>query len=167
MLKKLLLFLLFLVPLLAEEDEIPYATAEGQALLSREDFLIEGLVSPLSGQLSLKVRDLVIKGAGTLSLTRTYFPPYMPCVFPSHKGEKGDVDLHYLYSHLQEQYKGWLFLPHQFLSYNISTGVCVFTDQGGLTLGFHVGEKTRLLFYKQKDIFNYGKQIHMGRCCNC
>ena len=71
---KILAFIIFLLPLIGfgEEgldDPVTLSTPEEIATLScPSKRLVGGLVSPLSGQLSLQAKDLVVKGAQDIIL---------------------------------------------------------------------------------------------------
>ncbi|MGE5196252.1 MAG: hypothetical protein ACM3JI_02855, partial [Anaerolineae bacterium] len=92
-----------------EDDGLALSTPEQIATLTADaDFLIEGLISPMSGQLCLRKTDLIAKGAQSLFMSRTYIPPYMPCSFAPSKKQ----DRYHLFFHLMRTYQGWIYLPH-------------------------------------------------------
>jgi len=119
-----------------EEDfseELVLSTPDQLASLTSEpSFLIGGLVSPLSGQLSLRKTDMVVKGAQDIVLSRVYIPPYMPTEFVKHE----QYEKLYLHKHLCANYKGWQFFPHLSLKFDpklMEVRVC---DPSGATLDF-------------------------------
>ncbi|MBS0621657.1 MAG: hypothetical protein JSR80_01700, partial [Verrucomicrobia bacterium] len=128
------------------EERLVLSSPEQIATLNSEpDFLVGGVVSPLSGQPVLRQNDMVIRGAQDLVLSRTYIPPYMPVSLSSVKGEKGDIDNFYLFSHLQDHYRGWQSFPHLRLELDCPSSTVRFTDRYGSTLDFCVKEgKTTL-----------------------
>lgn len=132
----------------AEEpsEELLLSTPDQFAtLISEPDQLVGGLISPLSGQLALKERDLLVKGAQNIALIRVYIPPHMPASFPKHKQCAEEYQKKYLYRHLREGYVGWQFLPHRALQFNSKTGELRLSFPSGATLDFRiVGSKTVL-----------------------
>ncbi|MBS0622244.1 MAG: hypothetical protein JSR80_04735, partial [Verrucomicrobia bacterium] len=128
-----------------EERSILSSPEQIATLNSEPDFLIGGVVSPLSGQPVLRQTDMVIRGAQDLVLSRTYIPPYMPVSLSSVKGEKGDVDNFYLFYHLQDHYRGWQSFPHLRLELDCPSSTVRLTGRHGSTLDFCVKEgKTTL-----------------------
>ncbi len=108
------------------------------ALTSEPDYLIGGVVSPLSGQLVLRQTDLTIKGAQNIILSRTYIPIYMPCFFPRHKHGQKEYDKKYLQRYLSANYQGWVFYPHQRLEFNHQKKEVRLSDANGITLDFRL-----------------------------
>ncbi|MBS0622272.1 MAG: hypothetical protein JSR80_04880, partial [Verrucomicrobia bacterium] len=128
-----------------EERSILSSPEQIATLNSEPDFLIGGVVSPLSGQPVLRQTDMVIRGAQDIVLSRTYISPYMPVSLSSVKGEKGDIDNFYLFYHLQDHYRGWQSFPHLRLELDYVSSTVRFTDRHGSTLDFCVKEgKTTL-----------------------
>lgn len=128
----------------ADEEEQPrddlfLSTPEQVATLTSEpSYLVGGLISPLSGQPSLKQTDLVVKGAQNIILSRTYLAPYMPCSFPYHKHYQEEQNKRYLYNHLRDSYKGWQFYPHLRLEFNPRSMEVRLSDPSGMTLDFRL-----------------------------
>ncbi len=86
----ILICTLFAVPAFSYNEEAKeeffLSTPEQIATLSSEpSYLIGGLISPLSGQLTLKITDLVAKGAQNITLSRIYIAPQIPCHFSKEK----------------------------------------------------------------------------------
>ena len=64
-------------------EEIFTTPQEQAASLScPSDFLVGGVLHPISGQLSIKAIDLIAKGAQDIQLERTYFPGFAPLKDP-------------------------------------------------------------------------------------
>jgi hypothetical protein len=76
-------------PAFSEENEgalLPSSSPdEIGSLTSDEDLLIEGVVSPLTGQPCMREIDLVARGAENVVLSRTYISPYIPSSFHQNK----------------------------------------------------------------------------------
>ena len=68
------------------QDEQPALFTPDQlaTLTSDTDQLIGGLISPLSGNLSLQQQDFTVIGAQNIPVRRTYIAPYMPHLFLIH-----------------------------------------------------------------------------------
>jgi RHS repeat-associated protein len=118
----------------AREEFFPSTPEQVAALSSEPDYLIGGLVSPLSGHPVLREIDLVVKGAQPIVLSRAYIPPYIPCKFEKHKYTQEEWDKYCFYQHVAHGYKGWQFYPHVKLLRG-SQGVFL-TDPSGTTLHF-------------------------------
>jgi hypothetical protein len=130
-----------------EEESIDPSSPEQIAALSSDtDFLIGGVISPLSGQPCLRQTDLVVKGAQDLTLNRVYIPPHIPCSFPwtdsdkkerrkRDKGEWEKIDFRW---HLMQTYKGWQCLSHTKLRFCPIRMLARITDPSGLTLDFNL-----------------------------
>ncbi|MCP5491230.1 MAG: hypothetical protein H7A42_09015 [Chlamydiales bacterium] len=135
-----LLLCIFTVVCFAEEnleDRIILSTPEQiGTLYSEKSHLIGGLVSPLSGQVALRRTDLIIKGAESLQLTRTYLSPSIPSSFPRHKKKQGEWNKYYLGEYLLSHYKGWIYLPQLLLEYLSGSNLIRYTDANGATLEF-------------------------------
>ena len=78
------------------------------ALTSDVHQLIAGLISPLSGNPSLRQTDFTVVGAQKITLDRIYIAPYMPYTFHKH----GDADCYYRRDYLNRHYEGWKLFPH-------------------------------------------------------
>jgi RHS repeat-associated protein len=135
-----LLLCIFTIVCFAEEnleDRIILSTPEQiSTLYSERSQLIGGLVSPLSGQVSLRQTDLVIKGAESLHLTRSYLAPSIPSSFPRHKKKQEEWNKYYLGEYLLSHYKGWVYLPQLLLEYCTGSNSVRYTDANGATLEF-------------------------------
>ncbi len=122
------------------ERSLFISTPDQIATLSSEpDYLIGGVISPLSGQPSMRQVDLIARGAENVVLSRIYIPPYMPTHFPQKKKEQSEWDKRYLYYHLRQNYKGWQYYPHIRLEAHplLPKGMKVrFSDPNGMTLDF-------------------------------
>ena len=122
----------------AQEEFFPSSPEQIASLSSEPSYLIGGLISPLSGQPVLRAVDLVAKGAQTITLSRTYIPPYIPSSFEKHKHNQAEYDKSNLYHHLARHYKGWQFYPHTKLTCNPHNMAIVFTDPNGMSLEFRL-----------------------------
>ena len=71
-----------------EDPIIPSTPEQLATLYASQSYLIGGLISPLSGQLSLSQVDLDVKGSTPFNLSRTYIFPSIPSEFPRHKKNK-------------------------------------------------------------------------------
>jgi hypothetical protein len=58
-----------------QETLSPSTPEQIAALTCEPDYLVGGVISPLSGQPILRIMDLHIKGAQDIVLTRIYIPP--------------------------------------------------------------------------------------------
>jgi len=117
-----------------EQEELILSTPEQVATLTADSsHLMEGLVSPLSGQVSLRQRDLVVKGAQELTLSRVYVPLIIPYFFTKDRNESHEK--WFLYEYLVKNYKGWQFFPHRSLKYGPKSKVYL-TCPYGTTLEF-------------------------------
>jgi len=109
-----ILYTMMIVSLCADEKIglIPSRPEQIAALTSESSSLVGGCVHPLSGSLSLRITDLVAKGAQSVELTRIYIPPAV--VPPS--AEQGELEQYYnereYYAQLYRTYRGWVFVPH-------------------------------------------------------
>jgi hypothetical protein len=122
----------------AQEEFFP-STPEQIASLSNEpSYLIGGLISPLSGQPTLRETDLIAKGAQSIVLSRVYIPPYVPCSFGKHKHNQEAYDKKDLYYHLARNYKGWQFYPHLKLKFTPCTMGVLLTEPSGMSIDFRL-----------------------------
>ncbi|MEX0961660.1 MAG: RHS repeat domain-containing protein [Simkaniaceae bacterium] len=114
-------------------EEIFLSTPEQIATLSYEpQFLVGGVISPLSGSPTLKQTDFIVKGAQEIVLNRTYLSPRMPAQFSDDKGrEKYD-----LFQYVAYNYKGWQFFPHLKLQLDPRKKKILLTESSGCTLQF-------------------------------
>lgn len=145
-------------------EEIPLSTPDQIASLrSDTDFLIAGLISPLSGQPVIRQTDLIVRGAQELVLNRVYIPPHIPCSFPKEKHQKGDWEIYNLYNHLLENYKGWQFYPHSMLLLNYVSKEFRISDPNGITLDFRVSNGTTTLSALPYAISNTIGDVPSGR----
>jgi len=137
--KSLLVFLLFSLLAFAQEerDLIPSSPEEIATLFSDESSLIGGVVSPLSGQLSLHVTDFEVKGAQSIPLTRIYVPPPISPPHNFHNLTKHSYDKFSFLEHLYPNCrgKGWVFLPSVLLQ-SLGFGKMRITEPNGSVLDF-------------------------------
>src|ERR1700722_15294280 len=94
--------LLIFFSLASSEDTLEelFSTDSEQliTLTNYSDFLVGGVINPLSGQPCLKQTDLIARGAESIPLTRIFIPRYTPL--------NEDAKL----SH--QSYGGWVYFPH-------------------------------------------------------
>ncbi|MCB1149681.1 MAG: hypothetical protein KDK48_05895, partial [Chlamydiia bacterium] len=140
------LMLLLLIPLAlhAFEEEMKEATPFSQVPLAQD------IVNPLSGQVTLRETDLLVKGAQDLVLERIFFPPPLP--LECHPCP--DLDLKARYQRLRSCYFGWQVLPHLKL-FILRNGVRVM-DQTGALLEFYLGDKKFHLKNSATGFCNWG-----------
>ena len=89
-----------------EREFSPSSSEEIQALSSQSDYLIGGIISPLSGLPVLSKEDLIAKGAETISLTRTYVSPSFPKLY-----DTPAIENFLLNEYLLFNYRGWTYFP--------------------------------------------------------
>ena len=155
----LLCFLLTIAGFAAEKTEqgLILSTPEQlSALTSEPGYLIGGLISPMTGQPSLRQTDLIVKGAQNILLGRVYIPPYIPCSFPKHKSCQTEYDKKYLYEHLVENYRGWQFFPHLRLQFNPKLMEVRLSEPNGTTLDFRISGSKAILASPPYAISNFG-----------
>jgi hypothetical protein len=128
---------------MAEEKLIHSLPEQVAAISSEEDWLVGGLVSPISGQACLRKTDLFVEGAEHLSQERVYIAPCIPVNF--HKDRK--IDEFLLYKYLNKNYQGWV--ANQKVRLEISAkdpSKLRVPVADGIVLDFEVkGDKTRLV----------------------
>lgn len=121
------------------KEEFFLSNPEQVATLSSEpSYLVGGLISPLSGQPVLRQTDLIVNGAQSIALSRTYIPPQMPCSFIKEKHNQEEWDKYRLYQHVAHHYKGWQFYPHLKLQFTPRTREVLLTDPSGMSLDFRL-----------------------------
>src|SRR3990167_10973333 len=102
-----LLALLLHLFYLASDPFLPDAPPERPFSPTTDDYLIDGLVHPITGQFSLVLTDLVANGTEPIALTRHYYPPLVQARYSKNKKE----DEHFLSQALSKRF-GWIFFPH-------------------------------------------------------
>ena len=132
---------LFAVPAFSYDEEAKeeffLSTPEQVATLSSEpQFLVGGIVSPLSGSPTLRQTDLVVKGAQEIILSRTYMSPHMPVQLAHEKNDREEWEKYHFYQHVAHHYKGWQFYPHLKLQFTPSEKQVLVTEPSGSTLCF-------------------------------
>ena len=99
------------------------------------NLLIDGYISPLSGQVSLHETDLHIKAAQDLSLKRTYVPPQILGRYE----DKDDFDRLLLGKSLASQEsRRWAILPHLWAGFNFHSPYFQVRDPSGFVLEFEI-----------------------------
>ena len=139
--KSVFVFLCFLTfSAHAAEDKFQMfpSTFEQIADLSTDEHdLVGDVVSPLSGQLSLRKTDLVAKGAQNVTLDWVYIPSLLA---PPPGNPSDSEDAYYkhcnYYGQLFNSYRGWVTFPQCFLKVEGSTALV--TTPSGAVLPFNV-----------------------------
>lgn len=99
------------------------------------NLLIDGYISPLSGQVSLHETDLHIKAAQDLALKRTYVPPQILGRYE----DKDDFDRLLLGKSLASQEsRRWAILPHLWAGFNFHSPYFQVRDPSGFVLEFEI-----------------------------
>ena len=115
------------------EDTVPSSPDEIASLST--SLLIDGFISPLSGQVSLCETDLHIKGAQDLSLKRTYIPPQ---IYGRYE-DKDDADRLRLGMALaRQESRRWAILPHLWAGFNYHSRNFQVRDPNGFVLEFEI-----------------------------
>ena len=156
------LFCVLSVFLFGEEREfevIPSSAEQVADLAQDSSSLIGGMVSPLSGQISLQKTDLIAKGAESITLHRIYISPPLALSVsnPADKWQSFCQQRDY-YLSLQTQYRGWIIFPHCFMK--ISGAEVRLTDSNGTTLDFHFSSGNTSL-----STASFGISNASGECC--
>lgn len=87
------------------EDFFSSSPEQIVTLTESRDFLIGGIIHPLSGQPCLRQLDLVARGAQNLDLKRIFIPFYIP--LNEHNGRINPS---------KSSYGGWVYFPHTHLN---------------------------------------------------
>lgn len=115
------------------------------------NLLIDGYISPLSGQVSLHETDLRIKAAQDLTLKRTYVPPQ---IFGRYE-DKDDFDRLLLGQSLASQEsRRWTILPHLWAGFSYSSPYFQVFDPSGFVLEFLILGTKGILKTKTYGISN-------------
>ncbi|MBI3231995.1 MAG: RHS repeat protein, partial [Candidatus Doudnabacteria bacterium] len=122
----------------AKEEFFPSAPEQIATLSSETNYLVGGLISPLSGYPILRETDLVAKGAQNITLSRTYIPPYMPLSLGTFRHHQQEWTQFALATYLQSYYKGWQFYPHLKLKFTPRSMNVLLTESNGVSLSFHL-----------------------------
>ena len=130
----------FVWPLFADKvskEEFNLSTPEQIAALTGDSqYLIGGVISPLSGQPVLNQTDLIVRGAQEIVLNRIYIPPNIPSSFNKHKKNQNEWHQFELCDYVTTHYKGWKFLSHVHLIAAPALMQFRITEPNGLTLYF-------------------------------
>lgn len=104
--------------------------------------LIDGYISPLSGQISLQETDLLIKAAQDLMLKRTYVPPQILGRYE----DKDRLDrLSLGKALLLQERRRWVMLPHLWAGYNLHSPYFQVYDPSGFVLEFEICDAKGIL----------------------
>ena len=115
------------------EDVTPSSSEEISSLNS--NLLIEGFVSPLSGQVSLSETDLIVRGAQDLRLSRNYSAPR---VSGSYSGDEKKDRFYLAKALLQQRKSNWSVLPHLWAGFNLNSPNFLLCDPNGSVLEFEI-----------------------------
>ncbi len=146
---KWLLFALSTLSVLFSEEKIHISLSSAEEICDRShaqnsSYLIDGVLSPLTGQLSLHQIDLIAQGAEPISLHRVYIPPTLPSPIASSSDQWSafhEQQAHY--AALSQQYRGWVLFPHCFCQ--IFGSEIRIVDPNGASLDFRIdGSKATL-----------------------
>ncbi|MDE3055956.1 MAG: RHS repeat-associated core domain-containing protein [Verrucomicrobiota bacterium] len=140
---RLLFFLTLAFSLFAKtpfEDTFPSSAEEIASL--KNHLLIEGYVSPLSGQLVIAESDLVVKGASDLVLQRRFSPPTILGKYSDYSNK----DRYFLAVHSKRQSaKGWVLYPHLWVGINPNSPYFQLSDPSGAVLEFEIKNEKGIL----------------------
>ena len=118
----------------ASFENVGPSTPDEIASLST-NLLIDGYISPLSGQVSLHETDLHIKAAQDLALKRTYVPPQILGRYE----DEDDFDRLLLGKSLASQEsRRWAILPHLWAGFNFHSSYFQVRDPSGFVLEFEI-----------------------------
>lgn len=144
------------------EEELIVSTPEEIGSQS-SSFLIKELISPLSGNLSLKQTDLIVRGAQEIRLERTYTSPHIPSSLHDKEKHKKNWDKYFLYQHLSKNYKGWEFFPHRRLQVYPKDKTIRVSDSNGMTLDFQFSETGITLVSDSYGMSNVAGEVPSGK----
>ena len=106
------------------------------------NLLIDGYISPLSGQASLHETDLLIKAAQDLTLKRVYVPPQILGRYE----DKDRLDRLSLGKSLfVQERRRWVILPHLWAGYNLHSPYFQVYDPSGFVLEFEICDTKGIL----------------------
>ncbi|MBM3198273.1 MAG: hypothetical protein FJZ58_03350, partial [Chlamydiae bacterium] len=149
-------FLLFLSPLAADSPEDLFLSTpeEISTLTADPEYLIGGLVSPMSGHPILRKVDLIAKGAQDVVLQRTYLPFRLLCHAP-HCVDDPDGVCKKIEQQQQiaHSYRGWQFYQHLYIhKVRTKQGTYVSVpDPSGVVLSFVMQGKGELKLKRLLD----------------
>lgn len=107
-----------------------------------QKLLVEEVIFPISGQISLCETDLHVKGAQELVLKRNYIPPHIKGRYD----ERDEVDRFLLgKALLHHESWSWALLPQMWAGYNKHSEHFLVRDDQGLVLEFEVVEGRGIL----------------------
>ena len=134
---RFIFFFLFLISILSsfEFSNSVLSTPEEVATLSSDEgALIGGLISPFSGQLALRVTDIVARGSQPIVMQRTYVSPYVsPPVLTGNDYKDFHSQINF-WTSLKRNYRGWVYLPQ--ICMRVFDDVVRYNDPSGITLDF-------------------------------
>ncbi|PWU14876.1 MAG: hypothetical protein C5B45_03755 [Chlamydiae bacterium] len=137
----LLCFILTSQRIAAPLENVESSTPVEIAFLNT-NLLIDGYISPLSGQISLQEIDLLIKAAQDLTLKRTYVPPQILGRYAN----KDRLDrLSLGKALLLQERRCWIILPHFWVGYNLHSPYFQVYDPNGFVLEFEICDTKGIL----------------------
>lgn len=145
-----------------EELDLPSLSSEQIAsYLLDENYLIGGMISPISGHLVLRCTDLIAKGALNIDLTRQYLSPLMFDRFDYDDLKNIIAKKDYI----KKNYNGWNFLPYQFIkvSKKGNSFFVTIVDDHGATFVFELLNGKTQLYSKPYGISNISSDIPSGQ----
>ncbi|CDR35089.1 RHS repeat domain-containing protein [Criblamydia sequanensis] len=146
---------------LNKQGLLPSTAEEVNALESSDDFLIHGLISPLTGQLVLHETDLFLRGAQNLKLKRTYISPPAPAYL-----KQGSDEAYFFYEHILCTYRGWTYFPHLKLQAEIQkkeSKINLATESGAILSFCLTSEGSFKLMGNTFGISNYNHEVPSGK----
>lgn len=145
MFKKLffLLFFFFTSQAYTQESIEDFFTSSPEQIVTladSQDFLIGGIIHPLSGQPCLHLTDLVAKGAQNIKLKRIFIPFYIPL-------NENNGKIH----PAKNSYGGWVYFPHSHLNvfkkgkikkrkFIVSETIASIADPQGTVLAYQIDQ---------------------------
>jgi len=134
-------------------DEITPSTPEEVASLNG-DLLIEGFISPLSGQIFIHEADLRVKAAQDISLQRNYVPPQILGRYE----DKDDFDQLLLGKALAfQESRRWTINPHLSAGFNVHSSYFQVRDPSGFVLEFELQGAQGILKTASYGMSNLGQ----------
>ena len=115
------------------ENTLPSSPDEVASLSA--SLLIDGFISPLSGQISLCETDLHVKGAQDLHLKRTYVPPQ---IYGRYEDKDNEDRFRLGMALLEQESRRWAILSHLWAGFNNHSHYFQVRDPNGFVLEFEL-----------------------------
>lgn len=146
-----LLSLIFSSQLIAASFENIGPSTPDEIASLNTNLLIDGYISPLSGQASLHETDLCIRAAQNLILKRTYVPPQILGRYDDNE----DLDRLLLGKTLgSQESRRWVIFPHLFAGFNLHSPYFQVRDPNGFVLEFKIRNGKGILKTKPYGLSN-------------